>query len=276
MGRATSTPSRRRSGWAACDAHGRRACCCRACTSTNCCCACWRRRCHAGLFDVYAGVVRVLASEHGDALEPVCAPLNCLLLRDLGLLPTLDAETATLANLRPEGRYALVARRRPAHPPRRPIVPACRAASGVRCKGAGRSRQLCATRVPAPPWRPNSNPSCGRCCNTIAAARAAHPPADDGLTKPMTPTQPPPAPTSPHRPVRQRQQGRPGAQHAPPGHSQRHPRPPPCACRRGPGHHRAPRPDERHIRAHDVYELAELMKAWPQASSTSRATPRRT
>lgn len=31
------------------------------------------------------------------------------LLRDLGLLPTLDAETATLANLRPEGRYTLVA-----------------------------------------------------------------------------------------------------------------------------------------------------------------------
>ena len=26
-----------------------------------------------------------------------------------------------------------------------------------------------------------------------------------------------------------------------------------------------PRPDERHIRQHDVYELAELMQQWPQA-----------
>ena len=64
---------------------------------------------HTGLFDVYAGVVRVLASEHGDALEPVLRSFELLLLRDLGLLPTLDAETATLANLRPEGRYTLVA-----------------------------------------------------------------------------------------------------------------------------------------------------------------------
>ena len=58
---------------------------------------------------MYAGVVRVLASEHGDALEPVLRSFELLLLRDLGLLPTLDAETATLANLRPEGRYTLVA-----------------------------------------------------------------------------------------------------------------------------------------------------------------------
>ncbi|MBA4058980.1 MAG: DNA repair protein RecO [Verminephrobacter sp.] len=64
---------------------------------------------HTGLFDVYAGVVRVLASEHGDALESVLRSFELLLLRDLGLLPTLDAETATLANLRPEGRYTLVA-----------------------------------------------------------------------------------------------------------------------------------------------------------------------
>ena len=32
-----------------------------------------------------------------------------LLLRELGLLPMLDAETATLAALKPEGRYTLVA-----------------------------------------------------------------------------------------------------------------------------------------------------------------------
>ncbi len=63
---------------------------------------------HAQLFDVYAGVVRVLASEHGDALEPVLRAFELLLLRELGLLPSLDAETLTLSPLRPEARYALV------------------------------------------------------------------------------------------------------------------------------------------------------------------------
>jgi len=62
----------------------------------------------AALFDMYAGVVRVLASEHGDALEPVLRAFELLLLRELGLLPSLDAETLTLAPLAPEARYALV------------------------------------------------------------------------------------------------------------------------------------------------------------------------
>lgn len=34
-----------------------------------------------------------------------------------------------------------------------------------------------------------------------------------------------------------------------------------------------PRPDERHIRAHDVHDLAALMKQWPRPSTTSRAIP---
>ncbi|CAM4138504.1 hypothetical protein ACAN107058_23110 [Paracidovorax anthurii] len=63
---------------------------------------------HAPLFDAYAGVVRVLASEHGDALEPVLRSFELLLLREIGLLPALDAETATLAPLAPQARYALV------------------------------------------------------------------------------------------------------------------------------------------------------------------------
>jgi pyridoxine 5-phosphate synthase len=33
-----------------------------------------------------------------------------------------------------------------------------------------------------------------------------------------------------------------------------------------------PRPDERHIRPQDVHELAELLQAWPGASTTSKAT----
>jgi pyridoxine 5-phosphate synthase len=34
-----------------------------------------------------------------------------------------------------------------------------------------------------------------------------------------------------------------------------------------------PRPDERHIRRHDVYELAELMKQWPQAEYNIEGNP---
>jgi len=34
-----------------------------------------------------------------------------------------------------------------------------------------------------------------------------------------------------------------------------------------------PRPDERHIRAHDVRELAELLKAWPQAEYNIEGNP---
>jgi pyridoxine 5-phosphate synthase len=34
-----------------------------------------------------------------------------------------------------------------------------------------------------------------------------------------------------------------------------------------------PRPDERHIRAHDVYELAELMQQWPQAEYNIEGNP---
>ncbi len=69
---------------------------------------------HAQLFDLYAGVVRVLATvdhegEHGEALEPVLRAFELLLLREIGLLPALDAETATLSPLAPEARYTLVA-----------------------------------------------------------------------------------------------------------------------------------------------------------------------
>jgi DNA repair protein RecO (recombination protein O) len=63
---------------------------------------------HPALFDVYAGVVRVLASEHGDALEPVLRSFEMLLLREVGLLPSLNAETMTLTPLQPDNRYILV------------------------------------------------------------------------------------------------------------------------------------------------------------------------
>jgi len=54
------------------------------------------------------GVVRVLASEHGDALEPVLRSFELLLLREIGLLPGLDVQTMTFAPLQPDTRYTLV------------------------------------------------------------------------------------------------------------------------------------------------------------------------
>lgn len=34
-----------------------------------------------------------------------------------------------------------------------------------------------------------------------------------------------------------------------------------------------PRPDQRHIRPHDVHELAELMQAWPQCEYNIEGNP---
>ena len=42
---------------------------------------------HSLLFDHYAAVVQVLASEHGEALEPVLRLFELVLLREVGLLP---------------------------------------------------------------------------------------------------------------------------------------------------------------------------------------------
>lgn len=62
---------------------------------------------HAALFDVYAATVRVLANDDVHTLQPALRAFELLLLREIGLLPTLDAQTATLAPLLPEQRYAL-------------------------------------------------------------------------------------------------------------------------------------------------------------------------
>src|SRR5947209_1210418 len=64
---------------------------------------------HPRLFDAYAAAVAVLASEHGDALEPALRAFELLLLREIGLLPALDAQTLTLAPLDDDARYSLVA-----------------------------------------------------------------------------------------------------------------------------------------------------------------------
>lgn len=63
---------------------------------------------HPRLFDIYAGVVQVLASAHGEALQPALRAFELLLLREIGLLPMLDAQTMTLTGLAEHERYRLV------------------------------------------------------------------------------------------------------------------------------------------------------------------------
>jgi DNA repair protein RecO (recombination protein O) len=63
---------------------------------------------HPRLFDVYASVVQVIASEHQDALQTALRSFELLLLREIGLLPALDAQTLTLAALDDAQRYTLV------------------------------------------------------------------------------------------------------------------------------------------------------------------------
>jgi DNA repair protein RecO (recombination protein O) len=67
---------------------------------------------HQALFDGYAVVVQVLAGDHGGAQAATQAAalraFELLLLREIGLLPALDAETLTLSPLDPGLRYALM------------------------------------------------------------------------------------------------------------------------------------------------------------------------
>jgi len=63
---------------------------------------------HPRLFDAYAGAVQVLASDHGEALQPALRAFELLLLREIGLLPALDVQTLSLEPLDAAQRYSLV------------------------------------------------------------------------------------------------------------------------------------------------------------------------
>ncbi|RYY97184.1 MAG: DNA repair protein RecO, partial [Comamonadaceae bacterium] len=62
---------------------------------------------HPQLFDAYANTVRVLASDDIHTLQPALRAFELLLLREIGLLPVLDLQTATLAPVDPAQRYSL-------------------------------------------------------------------------------------------------------------------------------------------------------------------------
>ncbi|MBD9401537.1 MULTISPECIES: DNA repair protein RecO [unclassified Comamonas] len=60
------------------------------------------------LFDVYGAVVKLLATQQGEVIEPVLRAFELILLRELGLLPSLHEETLTLQPLQPDASYVLV------------------------------------------------------------------------------------------------------------------------------------------------------------------------
>ena len=63
---------------------------------------------HPKLFDAYAATVRVIAIEPGELLQASLRVFELLLLREIGLLPILNSQTLTMADL-DEGRdYCLV------------------------------------------------------------------------------------------------------------------------------------------------------------------------
>lgn len=64
---------------------------------------------HPGLFDIYSSVVEVVASAHTAVLQTALRAFELLLLREIGLLPMLDAQTMTLGALEGKTRYSLVA-----------------------------------------------------------------------------------------------------------------------------------------------------------------------
>jgi len=63
---------------------------------------------HPALFDAYAATVQLLASQHVHTLEVALRAFELRLLRDIGLLPDLNVQTATLAALQPNVTYVLL------------------------------------------------------------------------------------------------------------------------------------------------------------------------
>ena len=63
---------------------------------------------HPALFGAYAATVPLLASPGTDTLQLALRAFELRLLRDIGLLPDLDIESATLAPLDAKAHYVLV------------------------------------------------------------------------------------------------------------------------------------------------------------------------
>ena len=89
---------------------------------------------HPRLFDAYAAAVRCWPPSTARPWSRRLRAFELLLLREIGLLPSLDLQTLTLAPLEPDARYSLVPEaglvgfarlRRPRQPQRLPVAGAC-------------------------------------------------------------------------------------------------------------------------------------------------------
>jgi DNA repair protein RecO (recombination protein O) len=63
---------------------------------------------HPKLFDAYAATVRVMATEPGELLQASLRVFELLLLREIGLLPSLNSQTLTMVDLDEARDYCLV------------------------------------------------------------------------------------------------------------------------------------------------------------------------
>ena len=63
---------------------------------------------HSALFDVYAATIQLLATEGPDLRQGALRVFELMLLREIGLLPSLDHQTLTMAALQPDEAYCLV------------------------------------------------------------------------------------------------------------------------------------------------------------------------
>ncbi len=69
-----------------------------------------REDAHPRLFDAYAALVHVLATDRGEVLHAAALrAFELLLLRETGQLPALDLQTLTLTPVSAQGRYRLLA-----------------------------------------------------------------------------------------------------------------------------------------------------------------------
>ncbi len=125
---------------------------------------------YAYVFDVYAALIKLLATQHDVVQEPALRAFELILLRELGLLPSLHAQTLTLQPLAPQAPYTLAPRSGPA--PRR----TGRAGGADRPAMAHLGNRLAIRKrhslppscKPAPTWPRPSSRNCAPCCNFIA------------------------------------------------------------------------------------------------------------
>jgi len=64
---------------------------------------------HSALFDVYAATIQILATEGPDLRQGALRVFELMLLREIGLLPSLDQQTLAMTAVMPDGQYCLVA-----------------------------------------------------------------------------------------------------------------------------------------------------------------------